>query len=171
MEMHSIYQRVLVAKTLLRPAPIRTGSIVVRHVLDNYNKFIVIDKHTLVGVIEKEESFCKELLNACVHINGPELMEIESDVKTAQFYDNMRGAAFLAIVISVISVPVFDTITFFMLVTPPSLLLFLVSLWRSERLGDKVQNKVDLLRGFERRLIEVPNTEEMLELMKDSAKE
>lgn len=170
--MHSIaYQRVLVSRVMQRSVPIRTDSAVVSKVLDNYKRSIVIDKHTLVGLDEVEENFRKDLLMECAYVNGPELEDIAKDLDKAKICDRLSQFTMCVTMSSIVSMVVFDAIIAFFFIAPPSAICGYVFAVRSDLLRNRVERKVELLRGLERRIVDVPNTEEMLELLTNSARE
>lgn len=165
------YQRVLVAKTLQRSAAIRTDSSVVRDVLDNYNKSITVDKHTLIGIEEAEANFHRDLLEKCAYINGPELDAIAKEMDKAKTYSIISFLSFSTALASMMSAFVFDVAIALFLIAPTFYVCYFVFIVKSDILQNRAVKKVELLRGFERRIVEVPNTEEMLELLSNSAKE
>lgn len=157
-----VYQKALVSRTLQSLRPIRVDSLAVHTVLDNYEKHILQDKQTDLRIAQKEDSFRKELIQNCTYINGPELKRIEDDLAATSKAINIRaGSVCLLMTAGFCSIFLLSVVP---LVVAIPMHVGVRYAYRDQcKQHEEAWKRIEILREFEKRIINVPNTEIVIE--------
>lgn len=164
-----VYKRALTYKLLTSIEPILATSPVVKLVLDNYERKVMLQPHITTQELKVFLEMRDDIKYHCDYINGPELEDIDSLQEKS---DSPRRQSYNVLIASTavmwLAGTFFTPVMFLSFVIPYALLFFKSKVLEKETLCEiRAQKKINKLQFFERCLLEVDNRDEMIAAIKE----